>query len=168
MKPIFTLLITLFAVAAHAQGSTSQMPELKDLEVPLLKCTQAKSGPEGDQCMFYGLENLLTSLKAQLNDDCRWDIWNRESDRLCGEKAEYEGRGSFYGRRLNACRVTQNLLLYGEFLDQKLGGNRSVNEKLLDLYNDPDAPQLFLLQELRKKILDKNSKEVKCEQRPMV
>ena len=168
MKPLFTLLITIFSVVAQAQTSTSQMPELKDLEVPLLKCTRAQSGPEGDECMYYGLENLLASIKTQLNDDCRWDIWDRESDRICGEKAQFEGKGMFYSRRLNACRVTQNLLLYGEFLDQKLGGNRSANEKLLDLYNDPDAPQLFELQELRKKILEKNSKEIRCEQKPMV
>ncbi len=167
MKPIFTLLMTFFAVASYAQSS-NQVLELKEIEVPLLKCQNAKSGPEGDECTYYAFEGLSKSLQSLLNDECRWKIFSTEADKLCGEKAQAEGRGFFYGRRLTACMVTQYLMLYGQLLDRQLGGTRQVDERLLDLMNDPDNAQILPLQELREKILDKNSKQVKCEQRPMV
>ena len=167
MKTLFTLLMTFFAVAVNAQSS-GQVLELKEIEAPFVKCHNSKSGPEYAECTYFAFEGLSKSLQSLLNDDCRWKIFSTEADKLCGEKAQAEGSGFFYGRRLTACMVTQYLMLYGQLLDRQLGGKRQVDERLLDLMNDPDNMQILPLQELREKILDKNSKQVKCEQRPMV
>lgn len=166
MNMIVTLLAAVLTFSAHAQNSPT--PELKEIEAELLVCDKAQSGPEYDQCLMERFERLSNPLRTLLNDECRWNIWARESDKICGEKAQYEGKGFFYGRRLRACMTTQYLMLYAELLNQKRGGQRDVDQKFLsEMYNDPDAPQIFELQKLRENILDKNSKEVKCEQKPM-
>lgn len=171
IKTILTILVTLLAYDAYGQSSANQdrHPELRELEIPILKsCDKNLGGPAITKCLIDETLKLEKTIQDQFKDDCRWSIWSQEATILCFDKAQHEGQGTSFDRRVAYCLITQNLLLYGEFLDQKLGGNRTVDDRLLDLYNDPDAPQILPLQELRKKILDKNSKEVKCEQRPMV
>lgn len=159
-------LLAFSSAFVHAQSSKPL--ELRELEALIWTCDKTKDGYELTICMGNRFLDLDKELKNLLNDDCRWAIWSKDSDSLCSEKAQYEGHGAFYSRRTYYCRIAQSLLLYGQLLDLKLGGQRWVDEKLLDLNIDPDSPQILPLQQLREKILDQDSKEIKCEQRPMV
>jgi len=155
--------------AAPAYAQKPSMPEMSELEALVLTCINVKDGYEETICTVERFLDLNKMVKKQFKDDCRWAIWEKESMELCEQKAQYEGFGTFFTRRTAYCRITQTLLFYGELLERELGGGqRMIDERLMDLNVDPDSPTIFSLQKLREKILDPNSKKIKCEQRPMV